>query len=132
MSKYINKEAKEFYEAAEKSELLIQKCEDCGEYVFFPRKYCPKDMGKLTFVKASGKGRILTYSIVVNDGQPFFKDLVPYVAAIVELEEGPTMYTRVVVDDPKEVTFGQKVEVVFQEQEGKNIPLFRPITDNVY
>jgi hypothetical protein len=124
---FINKETKQFYEAANQSELMIQKCDSCGEYVFFPRAFCPKDMGNLSFVKASGKGKIVTYSVVLKDGMPGFKDMVPYVAAIVELEEGPTMETRIVVDDPKKVFIGQEVEVVFHEQDGQKIVLFRTL-----
>ena len=125
--KFINKETKEFYEAADQSELLLQKCEDCSEYNFYPRKFCPNDMGKLNFVKASGKGKVLTYSIVEMDGLPSFKDLVPYVAAIVELEEGPKMNTRIQVKNPEEVYIGQKVEVIFHLYKGQKIPLFQPI-----
>ncbi|MEH7098084.1 Zn-ribbon domain-containing OB-fold protein [Neobacillus vireti] len=124
---YINKETKEFYEGANRSELLIQKCDNCGEYVFYPRAICPKDMGNLSFVKASGKGKILTYSIVRMDGMPRFKDMVPYAAALVELEEGPTIGTRIVVNNPEEVFIGQEVEVLFEEQDSQKIPLFRPV-----
>jgi uncharacterized OB-fold protein len=124
---FINKETKEFYEGAARSELLIQRCDDCGEYVFYPRAFCPKDLGNLSFVKASGKGKILTYSVVMMDGMPSFKDMVPYVAAIVQLEEGPTMGTRIVIDNPANAFIGQEVEVVFEEQHGQKIPLFRPL-----
>ncbi|MEH7178568.1 Zn-ribbon domain-containing OB-fold protein [Neobacillus vireti] len=125
--KYINKETKEFYEGLERSELLIQKCDSCGEYVFYPRAFCPKDLGNLSFVNASGKAKILTYSVVMMDGMPRFKDLVPYVAAIVELAEGPLMNTRIEIENPQDVFIGQEVEVFYKEQEGKRIPLFRPV-----
>jgi len=124
--KYINKETKEFYSGLERSELLLQKCESCGEYVFFPRSHCPMDMGELKPVKASGKGKILTYSIVMMDGMPKFKNMVPYVAAIVELEEGPLLDTRLEIDNPQDVFIGQEVEVMFKEENGQLFPLFRP------
>jgi uncharacterized OB-fold protein len=125
--KYINKETKEFYKGLERSELLIQKCDSCGEYVFYPRAFCPKDLGNLSFVIASGKAKILTYSVVMMDGMPRFKEMVPYVAAIVQLEEGPLMNTRVEIKDHQDVFIGQEVEVLYKEQEGKKIPLFRPV-----
>ena len=120
-------EAQEFWEGAERSELRIQRCEDCGKYVFYPREYCPHDLGKLTYEKVSGKGKVLTYSIVVRTGDPRFADKTPFVAAVVQLDEGPTMYSRIVVDDPRNVDFNQEVEVLFEEHEGKKIPLFKPV-----
>lgn len=123
----IFQEGKEFWEGTEKSELLIQRCQDCGKYIFYPREYCPHDMGSLVYEKVSGKGKVLTYSVVVRTGDPRYTALTPFVAAIVQLDEGPTMYTRMDVKDPNDVYFNQEVEVVFTEHEGRKIPLFQPV-----
>jgi uncharacterized protein len=122
-------EGKEFWEGIERSELLIQRCQDCGRYVFYPREFCPHDMGQLTYERVSGRGRILTYSVVVRTGDPRYAKLTPFVAAVVQLNEGPTMYSRIDVKDPSDVTFNQEVEVVFTEHAGRKIPLFQPINN---
>ena len=123
----IFQEAKEFWEGVERSELFIQRCQECGQYIFYPRACCPHDMGSLTYERVSGIGRIITYSIVVRTGDPQFANLTPFVAAVVKLAEGPTLYTRIDVEDPNTVTFNQEVEVIFKEHGGRKIPLFKPV-----
>lgn len=127
---FASNEAKEFWDGVDRSELWMQRCDDCGKYVYFPRVYCPYDMGTLSYEKVSGRGKILTYSIVKRTQDPSYSHLTPYVAAIIQLDEGPTMFTRIVVNDLKTVTFNQEkaVEVVFIEENRKKIPLFRPTT----
>lgn len=127
MTHSISEEAKEFWEGVARSELWIQRCDSCRKHVFFPREYCPYDMGTLTYEQVSGRGKILTYSIVERTGDPDYTNLTPYVAAIVQLEEGPTMFTRIVGTDPYVVTFNDPVEVVFIHEGDKKIPLFRPL-----
>jgi uncharacterized OB-fold protein len=50
-------------------------------------------------VKLSGTGKIVSYSII-HEGPEAFKDQVPYVMAIIELDEGPRI-TAQIVDMPR-------------------------------
>ncbi|RNB88810.1 hypothetical protein EDM59_06810 [Brevibacillus nitrificans] len=120
-------EAKEYMDGLAQSELRIQKCKECEKYVFYPRQYCPHDMGELEYVKASGKGRILTYSQVFKTGHPLWANSTPFAVAIIELEEGVSMASHVVGVDPSTVQINQAVEVVFQKVNGTTFPFFRPI-----
>jgi uncharacterized OB-fold protein len=86
-----------FWEALRVGELRIQRCEDCGKHVFYPRtvcKHCLSD--KLSWVTASGRGTLYSYTVVRRAMNPAFQADVPYVYAVVELEEGPRVTTNVV------------------------------------
>jgi uncharacterized OB-fold protein len=65
-------------------------------------------------VQASGTGTLYTYSTVyVNDLAPF-KERLPYVAAIVELDEGPRLMTTIEGADPDDLRVGMRVVAVFR------------------
>jgi len=87
----------------------------------------------VTWEQARGTGSVYTFSIVHKNDLPPFNERVPYVAAIVELDEGPRLMTNVVDCDVDDVTVGMPVEVTFRaidetgsDDEGVTIPVFRP------
>ena len=103
--------------------LTGSKCLQCGN-VFFPsRIICPecRRKGKLEELKFSGKGRIHSYS-VINTPTDEFKDIAPYVVAIVELEEGARVTSQIVDCDPDSIEIGDEVEMVFRRvrEEGED------------
>src|SRR5437763_15163606 len=82
-------ETREYWEAARGGRLLIKECRACGESFFYPRTYCPRCWSSDTEWKEStGRGRVYTFTVVHQNDLPPFNDRVPYVVAIVELEEG--------------------------------------------
>jgi uncharacterized OB-fold protein len=61
----------------------------------------------------------------VNDLPPF-RDKLPYVAAAVDLEEGPRLLTNVVESEPDELTIGMALEVDFEQLTDEiTVPVFR-------
>ena len=73
-----------------------------------------------------GGGRVHSHSIVHRAPSPAFRERVPYVVALVDLEEGPRMMANIVGDDALEVAIGDAVEVLFEERgEGRKLPQFR-------
>jgi hypothetical protein len=117
-----------FWEGTRQGELLIQVCKDCQSTIFYPRKFCPECWsGNLDWIQASGKATVFTFSTAYSMVEPKFMDELPYTIAYVDLEEGIRMMTRIVGCDPKDVTFGMPVEVVFHEREGFFLPYFRPV-----
>ncbi len=118
-----------FWEGAKAHELRLQRCRACGEHIFYPRVLCPHCLSEdLEWVRASGRGRVYTYTVVRRPAHPAFKDDVPYVLAIVELEEGPRLTTNIVGVPPEEVHIGMPVEVVFEDVTDEvSLPKFRPV-----
>ncbi|MDI6643893.1 MAG: Zn-ribbon domain-containing OB-fold protein [Methanobacteriaceae archaeon] len=96
--------------------LIGSKCLQCGK-VFFPKRIlCPecRRKGKLEEINLSGKGKILTYSVIETPTDEF-KDIAPYVVAIVELEEGAKVTTQIVDYDIEKIEIGKEVEMVFRK-----------------
>ena len=125
----VNPWAKPFWEAARDKRLIIQKCEDCGKHIFYPRIACPhcfSDMVK--WVEASGKGTIYSYTVVVSNAPSAFIGDMPYVIAIVKLDEGVQMLTNIVGCDPEQVRCDMPVEVTFEKLDDEfTLPKFRPV-----
>ena len=97
-----------------------------------PRDICPGPecfgVGTLEWVESSGKGWVYASSISYQPAHPAFANDVPYVLAIIELDEGVRMHSNVVGIDPKEVEIGMRVEVVWDEVTPEfSLPKFRPI-----
>ena len=81
----------------------------------------------MTWEEASGRAVLYTYSIVYQNDLPPFPERVPYVAAIVDLEEGPRLMTNVVDCAFEDLRVGMDLEVTFRtETETVTLPIFRP------
>ena len=123
-------ETRTFWEAARRHELVLQRCQTCGRYVFYPRAACPHCLGaELVWEPVSGRGRVHTFT-VVHRGLKGFPLGPPYVIAIVELDEGPRLMTNLVdvEPDPAKIEIGMRVAVVFEDvSEAIALPRFRPL-----
>lgn len=103
----------ELHEAAVQSGLLnIQRCTDCGEHRHPPRWYCPNcHSGSYEFVPVSGRGTI--YSLAINHftiDRGWIDDL-PYVTAVVQLDEGPRVVGDLRGVEPGQVQLGDQVQI---------------------
>jgi len=120
-----------FWAAAAEGRLLGSRCRDCGDLTSHPRGFCPSCWSDdVEDVDLSGRATLHTYSVVRANPMPPFVDLVPYVAAIVELSEGPRLATRLVdvdPDDPDGIAIGMALTARFEETApGEGLVLFGP------
>ena len=120
--------SKPFWEGAKQHKLMIQICNDCGLKIFYPRKYCPDCWSaNLAWFEASGRGKVFSYSITMAGVEERFGEDLPYVLALVDLEEGIRMMTNIVDCKPEEVIIGIDVEVAFKDVTDEfTLPMFRP------
>jgi uncharacterized OB-fold protein len=122
----IDDESRPYWEAAREGRLAIQRCGACGEHVFYARALCPHcHAGELEWVEASGRGTVHSFTVARRPAGPWFADKVPYVVALVDLEEGPRLLGTLRVA-PEEAHVGQRVRVGF-EQAGDDVAL--PVWD---
>ncbi len=121
-------ETRHYWEACREHQLLIQQCKDCDHYQFYPRIICTSCMGQnLEWFQSAGKGEVLSYTIITRAVSEAYAADVPYVVALIKLEEGPTMMSNVVECNVEEVKIGMPVTVVFEDwSEEISIPKFRP------
>ncbi|MCP4754399.1 MAG: Zn-ribbon domain-containing OB-fold protein [Proteobacteria bacterium] len=124
----VNPWAKPFWEAAREEKLAYQTCRDCNKNIFYPRIACPDCFSdNLEWIEASGKGTVYTSTVVENNAPSAFIAEVPYVVAIVKLEEGIQMLSNIVGCDPYDVTCDMPVKVVFEKINDEfTLPMFTP------
>lgn len=116
-----------YWAAAGEHRLLIQRCAACGRNFFYPRPFCPHCWSDdVEWLEASGRATLYTYSIVRANGLPPFSAEVPYVAAVVDLDEGVRMMTAVVDCPFDELEIGMPLQVTFRDAEDFSIAVFQP------
>ena len=120
-----------FWEAAANKNLVMQRCGDCGSWVWCPRPVCVECGGeKLEWVPLSGRGEVFAFTVireVVGRALRGFAPDIPYVTAWIDLEEGPRFCSNIVGCAIDEVKIGMPVEAVFEEaRNGIFLPKFKP------
>jgi uncharacterized protein len=118
-----------FWDGAREGRLRIKRCTSCRRPFFYPRTYCPRCASNATeWIEASGRGVIYSYTVIAHNDVAPFQSWLPYVVALVELDEGPRLVTNVVGCEPNDVKVGQRVEVVFEQIDDRvTLPKFRPV-----
>ncbi len=111
-----------FWEATRRGELRVQRCGDCGRMWWTPQLACPECLSeRYEWARVSGRATLYSWSVVHRPADPVaFADEIPYVVAIVQLEEGPHMLTNVVGCEPGELRARMPLEVAFE-----------PLTDEI-
>ena len=114
-----------YWEAAAEGRFLLPRCRACDRFHHHPRPWCPYCWStELDWHEASGHATVVTFSVVHQPPTPAFE--VPYVLAVVELVEGPTMMTNIVDISPDQVRIGMKVAVGFDRRGDLAVPVFHP------
>lgn len=116
-----------FWDAAREGRLVAPRCRRCDLVFLYPRVTCPRCLGReFDWPELSGRGRVYTCTVVRQAAHPAFQAEVPYVFAIIELDEGPRLASNVVDCPPEDVAPDQAVQVVFDEiGDGNVVPRFR-------
>jgi uncharacterized OB-fold protein len=93
--------------------MCVQRCDDCGRYSHPPRYYCGACFsGRYGFVPVSGAGTVYSHTLSHFTAEAAWKDEVPYLTVVVELDEGPRIVGSARLPDPAAVRIGQRVRVV--------------------
>ncbi len=123
-------ESDRYWEGARNGELWLRRCLDCKRAYFYPRNICPLcGSANTEWSRASGRATLYTFAIAHRAPHPGFEGDVPFITAIVELEEGPRMATNIVgvTPDPAKLKLGMPLRVVFEKAtEQVTLPKFTP------
>jgi uncharacterized OB-fold protein len=112
----IDEEGRGYWEALVRHELYFQRCSDCATNVFPSRAVCPSCLSSATtWVRASGRGTVYSFTVTYQNQAPGFRESLPYVLAVVQLDEGPRMMTNVVGCAPDDVKIGMAVQVEYED-----------------
>lgn len=113
-----------YWEGCAAGELRLQHCSTCGEPRFYPRARCPFCFsGDADWKAVTGRGSIYSYTVVRRAMHPWFAERVPYVVALIALDEGPRLMSHVLAD-PETIRIGQRVHVVFDDAGSVTLPMF--------
>ncbi len=117
-----------FWRACRAGRLIVQRCANCQRLQYYPRNMCTECLSeRLDWETMSGRGTVYTHSIVHRALNPAFEADLPYVVAVVELDEGVRLISRIVDCTPAKVVIGMTVEVTFvPASDAITLPLFRP------
>jgi len=116
-----------FFEALRQHRFVVQACAACGTRQLARWRCLSCGGERLEWVAASGRGMLHSFAIVRANGNPHFNQGEPYNIAVVELAEGPQIYTNIVQAEPAELKIGMAVQVVYLRLEsGAVAPVFEP------
>lgn len=122
---------KPYWDSVKAHAMQLQKCSDCGKFVFYPRAVCPHCFSRdLKWTPVSGKGKIYGFTISHQKVIQSFASEVPYVIALVELEEGARMMTNLVGVEPDSTQIKVGMDVIVQYDdvtEAMTLPKFKPV-----
>ncbi|MEU6660570.1 Zn-ribbon domain-containing OB-fold protein [Streptomyces sp. NPDC046821] len=117
---------KPFWDGAADGALMVRRCGACGRAHHYPREFCPHCWSEdVTWERASGDAVLYTWSVVHRNDLPPFGTRTPYVAAVVDLAEGPRMMTEIVDVEEADLRVGMPLTVTFREAEEFSVPVFR-------
>ena len=121
-------ETEAYWQGCRDKKLLIQTCGDCGNIQFYPRSICTKCMSAtVDWTVASGRGKIVSYTVMHRSVSKAYCVDGPQVLAIVLLEEGPQMMSHIIECAEGDLSIGLEVKVTFEPWSDEiDMPVFKP------
>jgi uncharacterized OB-fold protein len=122
-------DSKPFWDRCRDHRLMFQKCSACGQVRWPPAIICPQCHSRDTeWIESSGRGTVYTYAVYHHAFHPAFAPKIPYVVAVVRLDEGPMLLTNIVDCPPESLACEMKVQVTWEDvSEEFSLPKFRPL-----
>ena len=119
-------ESAPFWAGTVEGQLLVQECSMCGQRQLYGRSLCTNcHSSALSWIESAGKGTIYSRTIIHQNPNRSFKHMIPFVVALVDLDEGPRLMTNIVGAPPEAVEIGARVRVKFEPvSDAAAVPLF--------
>ncbi len=113
-----------FYKAVGEHKLMGTRCKACGEIHLPPRPICPKCLsGDVAWVEFGGKGKLTAFTVIYIAPTAMiaagYGRNNPYIAGIVQLEEGPSVSAQILGLDatkPESIAIGAPLTASFVER----------------
>jgi uncharacterized OB-fold protein len=117
-----------FFDGTLRGELLLQRCNTCGTWMWPVRVRCIACFGdELRWAAAAGTGTLYSFTLVHQVFHPGFAEEVPYNVAFVDLTEGVRIITNIVGVANDELRIGLPVVATFERiSDDLALPKFRP------
>ncbi|MDB5999886.1 MAG: hypothetical protein JWP52_1585 [Rhizobacter sp.] len=120
-----------FWEAAREHRLIVQRCEQCGKFRFYPSAGCDQ-CASLAFgwVEMSGRAKVYSWIVVRRTVDAAWQRHVPYASGVMELVEQPGLLMPGLLTGiaPERVEAGLDVQVWFEDMSPEiALPRWRPL-----
>lgn len=124
----INADNKPFWDGCKQHRLRFQKCTNCAHVRWPPSIICPECHSSETkWIVAGGKGKVYSFAVYHHAFHKTFENDIPYVVAIVSLDEGPHILSNIIGCSPEDVRCDMPVEVTWDDvTEEFSLPKFKP------
>ena len=107
-------ETEPFWEGLRNEQVLLQRCDDCNSWIFYPRSNCSNCLStELKWHQVSGEGTLYTFTVTRQATAPHFVDEVPQLIAMIDLREGVRLTSTLIADETDKLRVGASVEPVF-------------------
>ena len=112
----ITHESKPYWDGLKEGRLLLQKCGQCGKIRHYPRPLCDECFTfDVTWIEASGRGAVHSWTITHHAFNPGFKLELPLVLVTVDLEEGVRMQVPLRGAKDESIKLGVPVQIIFEK-----------------
>ncbi|MQA03806.1 MAG: hypothetical protein GEV07_14145 [Streptosporangiales bacterium] len=116
-----------FWSALREHRLVMQRCSECAHIRYPISPYCAQCLsGGFDWAELSGDGEIYSYIVFHQVYNEAFADDVPYNVALVQMCEGPRMFSNIVGVPNDQPRVGDPVSITFDEVTDEvTLPRFR-------
>ena len=116
-----------FWDAVAEQRLVVQRCADCGGWIWQPRPLCPRcHAPDPEWTVVGGAGRLVSWTVIHPPVLPVWQDETPFTVLLVELDEGVRMVGRLVEGDHGELAIGDRVALRWHTAHGQTLPAWTP------
>ena len=124
-----NAQTQAYWDGCAQGELRYQRCAQCGHVQCIPRSLCDQCQSRdLQWNASKREGTVLTFTTVHRAPLPVFKEMVPYVIAIVDLDEGfRVMANALPAVQQGALEIGARVRIGFKDVHGMALPVLEAI-----
>ena len=85
-----------FWDGCREGVLRLQRCTACGHLRYPISRYCPRCLSESTEWEAvDGRGSVYSFGVFRHGYNDAWRDRVPYVVALVQLDAGPTLISTI-------------------------------------
>ena len=126
----ITDQTRPFWTAAKNGSLVLQKCQRCATFNFHPKPWCI-ECGSRDLQWTPAQPFVTVYSCTVSRSIAMnlagWKDEIPLILCLIDLDDGARLYAQLTRCDPESVQVGMRVAVHFESiSEEAGIPKFHP------
>lgn len=116
-----------FWDGLANHQVILQHCNDCAAWVFYPRSHCDGCLSpNLVWKEVTGNGSLYSYTVARRPTAPQFADDIPQLIVVVELDEGVRMNSVMVNIASEALIIGMAVKPVFHRQDSATLLYFEP------